>query len=290
MKMRFLKLIMAVGVFISLAACETTEGLIVKNGEYSSDTSTFFSSGKVTFVNSTDPSQVYVQQLTFSLGFNAVSTNPPEANPLPPGNATYKLKVELVRADNGETVTFVSKEFMHVLRNPAENPDPFVFVYPEITATVYYKIDICNYMQTGIACDPNESIADVAFNTKRIPVFIPPSPSSCPIDFAAYIQQVDQFMSDISSSITQMQALLNNARQEKDLIKVNCLDDKLTRANAASRLAQEKKALFDGAIVNCDDAARNHNQMLIEVYRNNVLSLKQEADSCVGGSAEPSQI
>lgn len=69
------------------------------------------------------------------------------------------------------------------------------------------------------------------------------------------------------------------ARQEKDVIKLNCINDKLLQLKAMRNRIEEAKGEF---VTASDDDERSHQFSLITVSAENIRTLKEEAQACAG--------
>jgi len=74
-------------------------------------------------------------------------------------------------------------------------------------------------------------------------------------------------------------AMLEEARREADIIRVTCLNDKLTQVNANMRTAQARMAEFASAT---DPDTRNHEATVLGVLAQKFQVLDDEANRCVG--------
>jgi hypothetical protein len=74
-------------------------------------------------------------------------------------------------------------------------------------------------------------------------------------------------------------AMLEEARREADIIRVTCLNDKLTQVNANMRTAQTRMAAFESA---SDPETRSHEATVLGVLGQKFTILDQEANRCVG--------
>jgi len=90
----------------------------------------------------------------------------------------------------------------------------------------------------------------------------------------------------IGSTRRRVSDLLDRARQERDIIKVNCLNDKLTQVDVTLRAAREHQELLQNAVGLNNDGQRNHEFTLINIYRSRVEGLEIESRQCVGEEAE----
>jgi len=78
--------------------------------------------------------------------------------------------------------------------------------------------------------------------------------------------------------------MLDEARREKDILRANCVNRKLTEVNANARnVEQRARALKDASTVG-DDARRDHEYTVLTVLSAKLDSLNQEASQCLGES------
>jgi len=82
--------------------------------------------------------------------------------------------------------------------------------------------------------------------------------------------------SSLSQRVTQ---LLDDARREADVIRVTCLNDKLTQINANLRTAQSRLNSLQKTV---DVDQRNHEYIVMTVLGQKLQSLDQKASQCVG--------
>ena len=80
----------------------------------------------------------------------------------------------------------------------------------------------------------------------------------------------------------QVAAMLDEARQERDIIRVTCLNDKLTQINANLRTATTRAEALDDAIESQDAPRRNHEFTVLTVIAQKLQTLEREAQQCIG--------
>ena len=76
--------------------------------------------------------------------------------------------------------------------------------------------------------------------------------------------------------------MLDEARRERDIIRVTCLNDKLTQINAHLRTLETRATNLSDAITNGDSDRRNHEFTVITVLAQHFRTLEQEANACIG--------
>ncbi len=76
--------------------------------------------------------------------------------------------------------------------------------------------------------------------------------------------------------------MLDEARRERDIIRVTCLNDKLTQINAHLRTLQSRRENLQEAVNTGDEGRRNHEFTVITVLGQHFHTLEQEANACLG--------
>lgn len=79
-----------------------------------------------------------------------------------------------------------------------------------------------------------------------------------------------------------IQTMLDEARRERDIIRVTCLNDKLTQVNANLRTLEERIESLQSAVQSQDPSRRNHEFTVITVLGQKFNVLEQEANQCLG--------
>ena len=80
----------------------------------------------------------------------------------------------------------------------------------------------------------------------------------------------------------QVSSMLDEARQERDIIRVTCLNDKLTQINANLRTATTRLEALDDAVEAQDSGRRNHEFTVLTVLAQKLQTLEREAQQCIG--------
>lgn len=91
--------------------------------------------------------------------------------------------------------------------------------------------------------------------------------------------RVKQRGADLSRRVSVM---LDEARQERDIIRVTCVNDKLTQVNANLRTVELRVTNLEDAIAAQDASRRNHEFTVIAVLGQKFVVLDREAAQCIG--------
>ncbi len=115
--------------------------------------------------------------------------------------------------------------------------------------------------------------SEEAFVAARRPAAVP---AEAQLAEARRIQQSGERIS------RRIQAMLDEARREKDIIRVTCLNDKLTQIDTNLRTLSDRISRFEAAASSGDTERRNHEFTVISVLGQKFRALEQEANQCIG--------
>ena len=76
--------------------------------------------------------------------------------------------------------------------------------------------------------------------------------------------------------------MLDEARREQDIIRVTCVNDKLTQVNANLRTAEQRIESLEAAVESQDRGRANHEYTVIIVLGQKFVVLDREATQCIG--------
>lgn len=96
------------------------------------------------------------------------------------------------------------------------------------------------------------------------------------------LREAGAVVDSITTARRQVSDMLDRARQERDIIKVNCLNDKLTQIDVTLRSAREHQELLQTAVTINNDGQRNHEFQLMTIFRSRSHGLETEARACIG--------
>src|SRR4051794_16212556 len=75
------------------------------------------------------------------------------------------------------------------------------------------------------------------------------------------IKQARSYKQKMTETKTRIDALLDKARKQKDVIKINCLNDKSQQVKGHISVADQSIGALDTAVQRSDDGARQHEFM-----------------------------
>ena len=116
----------------------------------------------------------------------------------------------------------------------------------------------------------------------------PPTPRVVPLDSAAMVpapEKLDESAEAIRfmrKTLREVLAQLEEARASKDVVKLNCVNEKLTQIKGLLRISQQAEVNLQEAIARAEPAVENHEFRKVSIARNRVVQLRTEAEQCIG--------
>lgn len=96
------------------------------------------------------------------------------------------------------------------------------------------------------------------------------------------VAESQRLLSNGQNLSSRLQSMLDQARREHDMIRVTCLDDKLTQVNAHLRTLGDRVASLQEAVRLADESRRNHEYTVVTVLGQNLVQLDRAANECIG--------
>jgi hypothetical protein len=94
--------------------------------------------------------------------------------------------------------------------------------------------------------------------------------------------ETDASIGRMQQAATVVRHQLASAREARDVVKVLCLNDKLSQIDVAIRSGQERKAALASAVQRNDAELAGHQFTIVTVLRQRVEQLTVEANQCIG--------
>lgn len=96
------------------------------------------------------------------------------------------------------------------------------------------------------------------------------------------ISQSRQYQQSMGQVLQRVQALQETARKQKDIIKLNCVSDKLVQAKVNVSIADQATTALQENIAKADEGGRTHEFTRLTIINQKVLVLGAEAENCIG--------
>ncbi len=96
------------------------------------------------------------------------------------------------------------------------------------------------------------------------------------------VAEGQRLLSNGQSLSMRVQGMLDQSRREGDVLRVTCLDDKLTQVNAHVRTLGDRVEALQEAVRLADEGRRNHEYTVIVVIGQTLVVLDRAASECIG--------
>jgi hypothetical protein len=95
-------------------------------------------------------------------------------------------------------------------------------------------------------------------------------------------QRAERALVDERQALKVVTDILANARSSKDIVQLNCVNEKLTQIKGLLRISEDASSKMYDAIASATADVVNHEFTKIAVAHQKVLFLRAEAEQCVG--------
>ena len=96
------------------------------------------------------------------------------------------------------------------------------------------------------------------------------------------LNQGQEYFRAMNDTLKRMQVLEDTAKRQKDIIKLNCVKDKLVQGKVNLNLAEQAMTALQESIARADEGARTHEFTRLTIVNQKVLVLGAEAENCIG--------
>jgi|DewCreStandDraft_4_1066084.scaffolds.fasta_scaffold00284_30 hypothetical protein len=99
---------------------------------------------------------------------------------------------------------------------------------------------------------------------------------------AEKIERSSQYLAEMKQILGSVLKLLKEARDEKDVIKVNCVNEKLTSIKGLIRISEQADVALQEAVAKGESDTSAHEFHKLVISHQKIKILKTEAEQCVG--------
>ncbi len=89
-------------------------------------------------------------------------------------------------------------------------------------------------------------------------------------------------VSRMRSVLSEVLGRLEEARATKDVVKLNCVNEKLTQVKGLLRISEQSDVALQEAVSKKDATAAEHEYSKVSIAKNKVDQLRNEAEQCIG--------
>jgi hypothetical protein len=94
--------------------------------------------------------------------------------------------------------------------------------------------------------------------------------------------QARQYQQSMSQVLQRVQGLQETARRQKDIIKLNCVADKLVQTKVNVSIAEQALTSLQDNVARADEGGRTHEFTRLTIINQKVTVLGAEAENCIG--------
>jgi len=102
---------------------------------------------------------------------------------------------------------------------------------------------------------------------------------------AARLERGKEIVAAIERASQSIQRELGSARDDRDVVRVLCLNDKLNQVDVALRSGQDRLAALAASVEGTDPARSQHELTVLEVLNERVRVVVNESSQCIGEEA-----
>jgi len=96
------------------------------------------------------------------------------------------------------------------------------------------------------------------------------------------VSQGQQYFAAMNDTLKRIQVLEETAKRQKDIIKLNCVKDKLVQGKVNLNIAEQSMTSLQESIARADEGGRTHEFTRLTIVNQKVLVLGAEAENCIG--------
>ncbi|HLK88497.1 MAG TPA: hypothetical protein VKZ18_01305 [Polyangia bacterium] len=94
--------------------------------------------------------------------------------------------------------------------------------------------------------------------------------------------QAKDYFKAMGDVLKRIQTLQDEAKRQKDIIRLNCVTDKLVQARVNVNIAEQSMATMQESIARNDEGAETHEFTRLTIVNQKVTVLGAEAENCIG--------
>jgi hypothetical protein len=113
----------------------------------------------------------------------------------------------------------------------------------------------------------------------------PPTPTlerAADVPDAEKLKRSNAAIGRMRSTLTEVLGRLEEARATKDVVKLNCVNEKLTQVKGLLRISEQSDVALQEAVAKKDATAAEHEYSKVSIAKNKVEQLRNESEQCIG--------
>lgn len=96
------------------------------------------------------------------------------------------------------------------------------------------------------------------------------------------VNQSKEYAKNMNEVLKRIQVLQDQAKRDKDIIRLNCVTDKVVQVRVNISIAEQSMAALQEAVTRNDEGERTHEFTRLTIVNQKVQVLGAEAENCIG--------
>jgi hypothetical protein len=96
------------------------------------------------------------------------------------------------------------------------------------------------------------------------------------------VAQAREYFKNMQDVLKRIQMLQDQSKRQKDIIRLNCVTDKLVQGRVNVNIAEQSMSSLQESIARADEGGRTHEFTRLTIVNQKVLVLGAEAENCIG--------
>jgi hypothetical protein len=96
------------------------------------------------------------------------------------------------------------------------------------------------------------------------------------------LNQSKDYFKSMNDVLKRVQLLQDQSKKQKDIIRLNCVTDKVVQVRVNMNIAEQSMASLQEAMTRADEGQRTHEFTRLTIVNQKVLVLGAEAENCIG--------
>jgi hypothetical protein len=102
------------------------------------------------------------------------------------------------------------------------------------------------------------------------------------LSFDEQKQRTDKALKSMRELLGKAQKLLDQARDEKDIVKLNCVNEKVLQLRGLLKVSDAAANDLREAIARSEDEAAEHHYTKVQLLQRKVAAVREDAEQCIG--------
>ncbi len=109
-----------------------------------------------------------------------------------------------------------------------------------------------------------------------------PGPQRSTVSGPDMVRQGKEYRTNMDRVLAELQTMVEQSRKQKDVIRLNCVMDKLAQVKVSMNIADEAIQKLQEGVARNDDGSSFHEYTRITIVNQKVQVLQNEGQTCVG--------